>query len=271
MATPEKKTGPTREGEISPVAQNYLLTLYMMKEEEDGPVTMTKLAEQLAASPATEHLGTSLASVAGMIRRMKRGGLLDILPSKELAFTRAGLHEAQAVMRRHQLAERLLVDVLGVELRRVHAEAHRLEHAISPDVERKIAERLGNPERCPFGHAIPGSGYTHPATALPLVRAEPGTALVVERIPEENPKLVDYLAQHGVLPGATMTVREVAPYRGTITLDVQGVEVVVGLQVAPRILVRPADGRAVAPKALREGGQPPRPAATEKKQAQARA
>lgn len=237
----DKKAAAGREGEVSPVAQNYLLTVFMMQEEDGGPVTMSRLAEQLAGSPATEHLGTSLASVAGMIRRMKRDGLIDILPSKEIVFTKSGERQAQAVMRRHQLAERLLVDMLGVELHLVHAEAHRLEHAISPEVESKMVERLGNPARCPFGHAIPGSGYQHPPDSLPLAKTHAGATVVVERIPEDNPKLVDYLASHGVLPGAAMKVLEIAPYRGTITLDVNGGEVVVGLQVAPRILVRRAE------------------------------
>ena len=239
-ATAEKRTRAQREEEVSPLAQNYLLTLYMM-QEESGPVTMSRLAEELATSPATEHLGTSLASVAGMIRRMKRHGLLDILPSKEITFTKTGQTHAEAVMRRHQLAERLLVDVLGMELPKVHAEAHRLEHGISPSVEQRMLEKLGNPATCPFGHPIPGSGYEPPASTVPLSQVRPRRPMVVERIPEDDSKLVEYLVDNGVLPQATLTVTEVAPYRGTLTMDVGGREVVMGLQVAPRILVRPAD------------------------------
>ena len=227
--------------EVSPLAQNYLLTLYMMKEDEDQPATMTRLAEKLATSPATEHLGTSLASVAGMIRRMKRDRLLDIQPNKEIVFTPTGSVYAEAVMRRHQLAERLLVDVLGLELPKVHAEAHRMEHAISAEVEAKMVERLGNPQTCPFGHPIPGSGYRVPTDARPLHKARLQVPMLVERIPEDDPRLIQYLVEAGIYPGQRLTVQEVAPFKGTITLNVDGREVVVGLQVAPDILVRPAE------------------------------
>ncbi|MCL0101914.1 metal-dependent transcriptional regulator [Dehalococcoidia bacterium] len=226
------------ETEVSPVAQNYLLALYMMQEER-GPVTLSRLAEELAASPATEHLGTSLASVAGMIRRMKRDGLIDILGNKEIIFTHEGQRSAEAVMRRHQLAERLLVDVLGLELTQVHAEAHRLEHAISPKVEERLNERLGNPPTCPFGHPIPGSGYEPPSSTIQLDKAEPGTPMVIERIPEDDPKLIGYLVDKGVLPGTIVKVTDIAPFRGTLTMEVNSQEVVIGIQVAIRILVRP--------------------------------
>ncbi|MBF8299026.1 MAG: metal-dependent transcriptional regulator [Dehalococcoidia bacterium] len=200
-------------------------------------MTLSRLAEQLAISPATEHLGTSLASVAGMIRRMKRDRLVDILPNKEIVFTEAGRTQAQSMMRRHQLAECLLVNMLGMELHKVHAEAHRLEHAISPEVEAKMAERLGNPQRCPFGHPIPGTAYRPPPDTVGLNRVPPGTPMVVERIPEDDPRLVQYLVANGLLPGAEVEVVDVASYRGTLTIAVGGTEVVVGLQVAPRILV----------------------------------
>ncbi|MBI3744475.1 MAG: metal-dependent transcriptional regulator [Chloroflexi bacterium] len=228
--------------DVSPLAENYLMSLYMLKEEA-GVATMTRLADQLATSPATEHLGTSLPSVAGMVRRMKRDGLLDIRQNKEIEFTDKGLKHAKAIMRRHQLAERLLVDMLGMELHKVHAEAHRLEHAISPDVEACLAERLGNPVTCPFGHPIPGSGYEPPPNAMRLDKVKPGERVTVERIPEDDPRLVKYLVSSGVVRGAQMTVTDIAPYKGTMTMDVNGREVVVGLQVAPRIMVNPGNAK----------------------------
>ena len=239
MATaPSRTRERPSEDDVSSLAQNYLLSLYMLKEEA-GTATISRLAEQLAVSPATEHLGTSLASVAGMVRRMKRLGLLDIKPNKEIVFTDRGWILAEAVMRRHQLAERLLVDVLGMELHKVHAEAHRLEHAISPEVEEKLVERLGDPKTCPFGHPIPGSGYEPPSTVVSLDSVRPGRTVVVERIPEDDPRLVEYLVGSGVTPGQVVTVVDSAPYKGTMTLHVVGSEVVIGLLVAPRIVVFP--------------------------------
>ena len=241
--TTRKQPAPSRPKDdgLSRLAENYLITLYTLQEEEDRPATMTRLAEHLAISPATEHLGSSLASVAGMIRRMKRDGLLDIKGNKEIVFTELGHRHAEALMRRHQLAERLLADFLGMELHKVHAEAHRLEHAISLDVEERLSERLGNPPTCPFGHPIPGNGYEVPGAALPLDRVKAGSDVVVERIPEYDPRLVQYLVDSGVVRGQRLTITDIAPFKGTMTMAVGGQEVVMGLQVAPRILVRPVD------------------------------
>lgn len=229
------------DGEVSALAQNYLITLYMLREESSGASpTITRVAEQLASSPSTEHLGTSLASVAGMIRRMKRDGLVEVKGNKEIVFTSRGHELAQAVMRRHQLAERFLVDMLQMPLHQVHAEAHRLEHAISPELEHILAERLGNPETCPFGHPIPGSGYEPPPGTMPLGKVKPGREATVERIPEDDPRLVQYLVESDVVRGRRIKVVETAPYKGTMTLEVEGRDVVIGLQVAPRIMVTPA-------------------------------
>ncbi len=241
-AQTKKGAKKARHDAVSPVAQNYLITLFMLREET-GTATMARLADQLAHSPVTEHLGSSLASVAGMVRRMKRDGLLDLKPSKEIVFTPRGETEARTVMRRHQLAERFLVDVLAMDLHKVHAEAHRLEHAISPEVEGLLADRLGNPKTCPFGHPIPGSGYEPPASVRPLDKVKPGATVVVERIPEDDPRLVQYLVESGVVREQEMTVLEVAPFKGTMTMKVGGREVVVGLQVASRVMVRPKGGR----------------------------
>lgn len=240
----------TRKGgktdDLSPLAENYLLTLYQLQEEEQAPTTLTRVAEHLALSPVTEHLGTSLASVAGMIRRMKRDGLVDVKPSKEIVFTQLGHRHAEALMRRHQLAERLLVDVLGLDLHKVHGEAHRLEHAISPAVEEKLQQRLDHPLTCPFGHPIPGNGYEPPKTSVPLDRIKVGGKAVVERIPEYDPRLVEYLVANDVMRGQTVEVIDIAPYKGTMSMLVNGHEVVIGLQVAPKILVDPAGVKASA-------------------------
>jgi len=239
MASAKVVVPDSGDADLSPLAENYLLALYQLEEEEGSSATMTRLAEHLALSPVTEHLGTSLASVAGMIRRMKRDGLIHVSSSKEIAFTENGRLHAESLMRRHQLAERLLVDVLGLQLHTVHAEAHRLEHAISPAVEEKLQQRLGRPETCPFGHPIPGNGYQAPNSAVPLDRIKIGGRAVVERIPEYDPKLVEYLVSSGLVRGETLEVTDIAPYRGTMTMKVEDRDVVLGLQVAPRLVVDP--------------------------------
>jgi len=234
----EKMAGGQGLAQISSVAENYLVAMYTMRLD-GGPVTMTRLSEQLKLTSGIERLGTSLPSVTGMIRRMKKAGLIDLGPNKEVFFTTLGEKEAEAVFRRHQLAERMLTDIIGLELPKVNLEAHRLEHAISPEVEAKLVQRLGNPITCPFGHPIPGTGYVAPANMARLNQVEPGTAVVVERIPEDDPQFVEYLVVNSVLPGQNMFVSEIAPYKGTLTMNVAGKEVVMGLHVAARIWVRP--------------------------------
>ncbi len=232
------KPTPQREYKLTRVAENYLLSIYILREQ-GLRVNLTQLAEQLKRTPVSEKLGTSLPSVAAMIRRMAREGLVEITANKNVLLAPAGEQQAEDMMRRHRLAERMVTDLLGLELHKAHIEAHRLEHAISPDVEARIVERLGNPTTCPFGHPIPGSGYVSPrGNSITLDKARVGGQFIVDSVPEENQDLLKYLVDSKVLPGQVFAVKESAPYRGVVTLLVEGKDVVVGCQVASRIWVR---------------------------------
>ena len=129
---------------LSMSAENYLLSIYRL-DEQDPRVTLTVLSEHLKTLPVDEGMGTSLPSVGGMIRRMVREGLLENTPQKDVALTNSGRKSAESIVRRHRLAERLVVDLLGLDLHLAHIEAHRLEHAISPILEEKIVAALNNP------------------------------------------------------------------------------------------------------------------------------
>ena len=135
-------------------------------------VTVAQLAEHFKVLPSAEGLGTSLPSVSAMIGRMRREELVIITRDKEISLTDLGGYCAASILRRHRLAERLVVDMLGVELKLAHQEAHRLEHAISPYLEDKILEVLDHATTCPFGHPIPGSSYVVPSGMLTLDCAE---------------------------------------------------------------------------------------------------
>ena len=219
--------------------ENYLLSIFQLGEQERR-VTLTELAEQLKRLPEGEGLGTSLPSVVGMVRRMVREGLVETTPDKEVVLTSKGCLSAESMVRRHRLAERMVVDLLGLDLHKSHVEAHRLEHAISPELEEKIVNRLGNPTTCPFGHPIPGSGYKQPKNSVPMSKAAEGSAVIVDSVPEDDQKLLEYLVNNGLTPGQSVAVKEVAPYRGVITLSGRGGDVVVGYEVATRIRVHAA-------------------------------
>ena len=234
-AKPRSPLGP--QPRLSMVAENYLLSIFQL-EEQGIRVTSTKLAEQLKRLPVGEGLGTSLPSVGGMLRRMVREGLLETAPNKDVVLTAEGRRSAESMVRRHRLAERMVVDLLGLELHKAHVEAHRLEHAISPEVADKIDARLGTPTTCPFGHPIPGSGYVAAKGATALSTAPQGQRLFVDRVPEDDQALLEYFVTNRLIPGEPVVVVEAAPYRGVITLDCGDNQVVVGYEVAERIWVR---------------------------------
>jgi DtxR family Mn-dependent transcriptional regulator len=226
---------------LSPVAENYLLSLYVLGEE-GLRATAVQLAEHLKGLPAGEGLGTTLPSVLGMLRRMAREGLLELTSDKEVKLTPLGVVQAEGMVRRHRLAERMVVDLLGLDLHMAHVEAHRLEHAISPDLEVRIRERLGNPTTCPFGGPIPGSGYVAPpGQKLALDQVQQGVEYCVDRVPEEDSELLRFLVEQGILPRLAITVVEANHHRGIITIKTARGEAALGYGVAARIWVRPCE------------------------------
>ncbi len=223
---------------LSSVAENYLLALFILKEEGIR-ASLGNLADYLRQMPAGEGLGTSLPTVTGMVRRMERESLVETTSEKEVRLTERGMVLAEDMVRRHRLAERLVVDLLKVDLADAHVEAHRLEHAISPGLQIKIIEQLGNPKTCPFGRPIPGSGYRRTGSPpIPLESASPGRDYWVDRIPEEDQDLLRFLVQSKMLPGVVVKVTEAARYRGVLTVEVGGEPVPIGYAVAARIWVQ---------------------------------
>ena len=131
--------------------------------------------------------------------------------------------------------------MLGLELHKAHIEAHRLEHAISPQLEDKIVERLENPTTCPFGHPIPGSGYIPEESSVSLDKANPGREMAVDRIPEDDQALLEYLVASRLTPNQPVVVKEAATSTGVITVVCDGNEIVFSYDVAAKIKVIPVD------------------------------
>ena len=220
---------------LTPATENYLLSLYVLGEE-GLRVTPGQLAEHLKTLPAGEGLGTSFPTVLSMLRRMAREDLVEPSPSKEVKLTPRGMVLAEGMVRRHRLAERMVVDLLGLELHKAHVEAHRLEHAISPDIEVRIKDRLGNPTTCPFGRPIPGSGYVPPqGERLTLDKAQVGVLYCVDRVPEEDSELLRFLVEQAVLPEEEVAVVEADPHRGVVTIRTRIGVGALGYAVASRI------------------------------------
>ncbi len=223
---------------LSMATENYLLSIFRM-DEQHARVTSTQLSEHLKTLPADEGLGTSLPSVVGMIRRMVREGLVNTTANKDVVLTPLGDKYAESIVRRHRLAERMVVDILGLELHKAHIEAHRLEHAISPELEEKIVEKLGNPITCPFGHPIPRSGYRPCKDSITLDKAVSGKDFEIERVPEDHQNLLEYFVKNNLVPGQIVRVKESSMARGIITLQSGANEAVFSYGIAGLIGVKP--------------------------------
>jgi DtxR family Mn-dependent transcriptional regulator len=188
----------------------YLRTIYDLEEEGVVPLR-ARIAERLDQSGPT---------VSQTVSRMERDGLLQVAGDRHLELTDKGRQLAVAVMRKHRLAERLLVDVIGLPWEEVHAEACRWEHVMSEDVERRLVQVLDNPTTSPFGNPIPGlselgvgngplGGDDVSLVRLTELPAGMPVAVVVRQLTEHvqgDAELIARLKDAGVVPNARVTV-----------------------------------------------------------------
>src|SRR5262245_2551327 len=220
----------TAARETTPAIQDYLGAIYDLAGS-NKPVIGARLARYM-------HL--SAPSIAEALRRMQKDGYVRVEGRKEIRLTTKGLGIAETVARRHRLLERWLTDVLGLDWARAHDEAHRLEHALSPVVEEKLAQLLGMPSTCTHGNPIPGMPVGEAHHPIPLSQAKTGQALVVDRITEEaeaDRQLLRFLWESGIRPGIRLTIGEVAPYAGTISVLLDNRTVTMGLAASHKIWV----------------------------------
>jgi DtxR family Mn-dependent transcriptional regulator len=187
----------------------YLRTIYELVEEGILPLR-ARIAERLHQSGPT---------VSQTVARMERDGLLTVEGDRHLELTGEGQRLATRVMRKHRLAERLLVDVIGLDWELVHAEACRWEHVMSETVERRLIELLDHPTESPYGNPIPGldelgeidspEGFMAGLSPLSQVAATEESRVLIRRISEEMQKdevLMGALRRVGALPDKTVTV-----------------------------------------------------------------
>lgn len=202
------------------------------------------LTLQQAAPPATvsrvaEAMGVSAPSASEMLRRLEQQGYVRGA-TEGFNLTPSGREKATTVVRRLRLAERLLTDVLKLDLPKVYDEACKMEHVISDEVEARLAAVLGHPATCPHGLPIPGtSGAAEDETSStrPLSSLDPGQRATIAAVPEEDRALLEYLVDQGLAPGAIVEVDEVAPFNGPLTLRIDGVARAIGREVASRVRV----------------------------------
>ena len=220
--------------------QDYLAAIYDLASS-GKPVIGARLAK---------HMAISAPAVTESIQRLVRGGYVKVGRGKELILTGKGRQIAEVMARRHRLLERWLTDKLGLNWTDAHEEAHRLEHAISPRVEDRLAEMLGMPSTCPHGNPIPGMAKTARVSAVP---AGPGAGRHRPSWSSGSPRrrrptriCSSISGGNNVRPGRRVKITEVAPWAGTITASGDGQSIDARLARRRQDLGVPADRLGVA-------------------------
>jgi DtxR family transcriptional regulator, Mn-dependent transcriptional regulator len=214
--------------ELTAAIQDYVREIYKL-ENEGGRATTSALAERLEVSAP---------SVTAMLKKLATLGLVEHRRYRGATLTPKGERVALEVIRHHRLLEQYLVKTLGLPLDAVHAEADRLEHALSEELEAEIDRSLGFPTRDPHGDPIPGPDLKLARVKLtPLSALESGAKATVERIPDGDGELLRYLSKLKLTPGSRLEVRESAPFDGPVTVRVGGKEHAISRELAARIAV----------------------------------
>ncbi|HVS85850.1 MAG TPA: metal-dependent transcriptional regulator [Gaiellaceae bacterium] len=193
--------------ELSAAVQDYAKAIYTL-EAEGGPASTTALAERLDVRPA---------SVSGMLRKLAALELVEHEPYRGVRLTERGRVVALEVIRHHRLLELFLVESLGMGWDEVHAEAERLEHVLSEQLEELIAAKLGNPTLDPHGDPIPDRELQIAAdTSRSLYALEPGEQATFVRVSDHDPEMLRFLTERGIAPGAQLELIERQPFDGPV-------------------------------------------------------
>lgn len=210
----------------TPTLEEYLETIY--KLSEGGSVKPTQIAEAIGVSGPT---------VTATLKRLEGHGLVE-RSGTDVILTAEGRARSVDVVRRHRIAERFLVDALGLDWEAAHEDACLLEHALSPRVLVALEDYLDNPTVCPHGHPIPAAdGSVRRDHGTSLADVAVGGSAVVLRVAEDE-DLLGYLGSVGLTPEALVRVVAVEPFEGPLTIEVAGQVRALGRDVARFVTVR---------------------------------
>jgi len=248
----DKVTAAKKDDELTGPVEDYLKVIYEI-ERGAGAAATNDIAHRLAVAPA---------SVSGMVRRLADQGLLAHERYKGVRLTTAGRRAALRTIRRHRVIEAYLAGALGYPWDRVHAEAERLEHAASDELIDRMAAAIGEPAVDPHGAPIPArDGSVDERRLLSLVELALGRTARILRVRDEEPGMLRYLGEMGILPGALVVVEGREPFGGPITLRVGDAIRSVGPELAAQVRVEeltpagPGSGRAAKGRAGPRGGR----------------
>ena len=193
---------------VSRSAEDYLKAILQL--ESPGGASTSALAAQL---------GLSQPSVTRMTKKLAADGLVERVPYRGVTLSETGRRVALEVLRHHRLLELFLSDRLGMSLDEVHAEADRLEHVLSEELEARIDAALGYPTHDPHGHPIPDHELQlETSERRSLSEVQPGESTTVVRVPDRDAEVLRYLGELELVPGAVVEVVAQAPFDGPVTL-----------------------------------------------------
>ena len=214
--------------------EDYLKAIYRLSPE-GRPASTSEIAHLL---------DLSAPSVSGMVKRLSELGFLEHIPYKGVQLTDAGRRAALRMVRRHRLIEAYLVEFLGYGWDTVHAEAERLEHAVSDTLVERMAAALGHPAVDPHGDPIPAAdGSIHELACTPLQDVMVGSTVEIRRVDEGDPERLRYLAALGLVPGVRVTLVDRQPFGGPVTVESAGIRHVIGSELAQVVLCAAEDAR----------------------------
>ncbi|MCC7360843.1 MAG: metal-dependent transcriptional regulator [Anaerolineales bacterium] len=200
---------------VSHAVEDYLKAIYELAEDTD----------KVSTSALTEKLGVKAPSVTGMLQKLAEAELVHYERHQGVTLTRKGRRVALEVIRHHRLIELYLSRALGYDWDQVDVEAEKLEHVISEEFEDRIAAFLGEPTHDPHGDPIPTKdGAMADYSRTPLTDVAAGATTRVARVSDDDPALLRYLGELGMVPGALVTVTSRAPFSGPMHVRVGGVD-----------------------------------------------
>jgi DtxR family Mn-dependent transcriptional regulator len=215
---------------LNPASKEYLEAVFELGEEGQK-ILQARIGERLGLAPATVSEG---------IKRLVAEGYVMVDGSRQISLTEEGSTVAEALVRRHRLAERMLVDILGIPWRLCHQQAEDWEKVMTPEVEQAILAKLDGDATCPHGNPIPGEPSAIPWSDLRSVAAmDVGERGELKRLLEDvelDGEVLEYLEHHKLMPGHHLHLVEVAP-DGTRVLEVEGDRVALGTRLADNLWV----------------------------------
>lgn len=200
--------------DLSPVAEDYLKTVYLTEKE---------FGRQVRPIEVAEAMDVSSASVTHMIQKLDEEGFVRYAKYDGIETTELGREVVTELVRKHRLIESFLVELPGFSWADVHEEADRLEHHVSDGFVDSLAEYLGNPEVDPHGDPISSTDAeaSEMNEYVPLARCESSEEVVVRQVHDRDSDVSSFLYENGISPGTPMVVDDVYPV-GLVDIRIEG-------------------------------------------------